>query len=725
MNNDDPEDLELSYKRVKTPTILQMDAMECGAVSLAIVLGYYGLYITAEEGRAACGITRDGSKAINVIKAARNYGMEAKGLSVHEIDELKQIKPPFIIYWKFNHFLVVEGIKKNKIYINDPATGPRTISYDEFDKSFTGIVIQMSPGEDFQPGGKKEKSTLGLLYEYIKDDRLELVFLFLTSVLLAIPQASLALFIQFFIDNIIIKQQTQWMFGFALSMFVVLISIGVLLWIQQYFIMRYKLLFSIQKIPKFFNKLLHLPMSFYTQRSSGDMANRMHIFDTISEKITKILSETVIGILSILIYSLIILFLNPTIGCIAIFITVLNFSSIVITQHKIVDLGRRYSQDKAKMYSVEYSGVQMMEEIKYMSGENRFFSRWMTFKSKVINSQQKIDLYTAFISILPPTLYFLNLVLLIILSLYFVMQGTITVGGIIAIYTLLLLFPEPVTNIVNNLLQINELKADLIRVNDVTHSSDLGSRTENDDLLQTDNFVEIKNLYFGYSKLEAPILADIDISVKKGHSIAITGVSGGGKSSLLNLISCLFEPWSGGIYLRGKNVKDYAPAELFKIVSYVDQTIFLFEGTIRDNLTMWDNTIDDDALIKALKAACVYDVIVLKGGLDYLVQEGGRNFSLGQAHRIELARALIRKPELILLDEATSALDSTTEAQIYKNLSNMDCSFIIVAHRLSAIRHCNEIIVIDDGEIVERGGHEELMALNGRYKSFIVKDYLS
>ena len=720
--NDFEHDL---YKRVKTPTILQMDATECGAVSLSIILGYYGLFIPPEEARAACGISRDGSKAINIIKAARNYGMEAKGQSIRELDDLKQIQPPFIIYWKFNHFLVVEGVVKNTFYVNDPATGPRTVTWEEFDKDFTGIVIQMTPSEAFKLGGEKEKSTLGLLYEYIKDDKPELSFILLTSILLAIPQASLALFIQFFIDNILVKQQTQWMPGFVFGMLFVLISMTILLWIQQYFIVRYKLLFAIKKIPRFFNTLLHLPMSFFTQRSSGDMANRMHIFDAISEKITHIISESVTSALSILIYSVIILFLNPIIGCITIVITALNFSSIIFTQRKIVDLGRRYSQDKAKVYSVGYSGVQMIEELKFMSGENHFFRRWLSFKSKVIDSQQQIDLYTAFISILPATMYYLNLVLLIILSIHFVMQGTITVGGIIAIYTLLLLFPEPVKNIVENLIQVNELKADLIRVNDVTQAPITPPKHETEDLIQTDNLIEINNLYFGYSQLEAPILADITIAVKKGHSIAITGMSGGGKSSLLNLISNLFAPWSGNIYFKGKNIKDIEPSELFKYISYVDQTIFLFEGTLRDNLTMWDNTIDDATIIEALKIASVYDVVILKGGLDYNVQEGGSNLSLGQAQRIELARALIKKPELILLDEATSALDSTTEAAIYANLSKMNCSFIIVAHRLSAIRHCNEIIVIEDGGIIERGKHEELMALDGRYKKFITKDYLS
>lgn len=716
--------LKEHHKRVKTPSILQMDSMECGAVCLSIILAYYGLHITSEVSREACGVTRDGSKAINMIKAARNFGMNAEGKRINNLNTLNFVQTPFIIFWKFEHFLVIEGIIKNKVYINDPATGPRIITLEELDKGFTGVVISIHPGEQFKPSGKKEKSVFGLLRDYVKGDSLELTYLLLTSALLTIPQASLALFIEFFIDNILIKDQRHWMLGFSLSIIFIIICSILLLWIQQYYLLLYKLRFSIKNIPKFFYKLLHLPMSFYIQRSAGDIANRLYIFDEISENITTGFSEAIIHILSIIIYLLLITIINMTLGIITIFITIINMASIVITQRIIVDLGRRFSQDQAKMHSVEYSGVMMIETLKFMSGENRFFTRWLNYKSKLIDSEQRIDMYNAYISLLPNTLYFLNLVLMIILGCYFVMNGIMTVGSVIAVYTLILLLPEPVRSIVDNFLKINQLKANLIRVNDVIVSYKPQENIGKFDNIDSENLIDIKDIYFGYSKLEAPILSDINISIKRGHTIALTGISGGGKSSLLNLVSGIYEPWFGEIYLLGKNIKNYQKDELFHLISYVDQNIFLFEGTIRENLTMWDKTIDDETIIDALKTACVYDVVTLKGGLDYQILEGGKNISLGQAQRIELARALIKKPSLILLDEATSALDSVTEAQIYRNLHKLNCSFIICAHRLSAIRHSNEIIVIENGGIIERGEHKELMKINGKYKQFIEKDYL-
>lgn len=717
--------LDTPHKRVKTPSILQMDATECGAVSLAIILAYYGLHMSSEVMREACGVTRDGSKAINIIKAARNLGMNAQGKRINDLDTLCYMPTPFIIFWKFEHFLVVEGIIKNKVYINDPATGPRMMPIEEFDKGFTGVVLQLSPGEQFKPSGKKEKSVFGLLSDYLKGDYKELTYLLLATAILAIPQASLALFVEFFVDKILINNQRQWMLGFALSMVFTIICSIFLLWIQQYYLVLYKLRFAIKRTPEFFNKLLHLPMSFYMQRSTGDIANRLHIFDDIAKKITAGFSDIILNSLIILIYSSLIFLINSTIGFITVFITILCLASIVFTKRVIIDLGRRYSQDQAKIYSIEYSGVQMIEELKFMSGENRFFMRWLNFKSKMVDSQQSIDIYSSLISLLPSTLYFLNLVLLIILGSHFVIQGSMTVGGVIAVYTLLLLFPGPVVSIVDNLLRINELKASLIRVNDVSLSHKPKVQNSELECIESDNLLDIKGVYFGYSKLEAPILSAIDISIKKGDAVAITGLSGGGKSSLLNLSCGLYEPWLGEIYFLGKNIKSYSSSDLFKLVAYVDQNIFLFEGTIRDNLTMWDNSIDDDTINNALINACIYDVVTLKGGLEYKIQEGGRNISLGQAQRIEIARALIKKPQLILLDEATSALDSVTEAKIYENLRTINCSFLIVAHRLSAIKHCDEIIVIENGEIIERGGHEALIKINGRYKQFLEKDSLS
>lgn len=398
--------LQVHHKRVKTPSILQMDAMECGAVCLSIILSYYGLHISSETAREACGVTRDGSKAINIIKAARNLGMNAEGKRIKDIDTLRYMPTPFIIFWKFEHFIVIEGIIKNKVYINDPATGPRVITLDEFDKGYTGVVLSIRPGEEFKPSGKKEKSVFGLLRDYLKGDFIELSYLLFASALLSIPEASLALFIEFFVDNIIVKNQEHWMLGFVLSMAFTIACMIFLLWVQQYYLVLYKIRFSIKRIPAFFNKLLHLPMSFYIQRATGDISNRLYIFDEISAKITEGFSEGIMNSLSIIIYTLIILLINKTIGLITIFITILNFAAIIITKRVIIDLGRRFSQDQAKMHSIEYSGVQMMEALKFMNGENRFFLRWLSYKSKLIDSQQKIDFYSALISLLPNVLYF-------------------------------------------------------------------------------------------------------------------------------------------------------------------------------------------------------------------------------------------------------------------------------------------------------------------------------
>lgn len=713
------------HKRAKTPTILQMDAMECGAVCMSIIMAYHGLHISSEKAREACGVTRDGSKAINIIKAARNFGMEAEGTRISDIDSLRYKKTPFIVFWKFEHYIVVEEVGDKKVWINDPDTGPRCISIDEFDKGFTGVVLLIKPGKDFKKSGHKEHSILTLFLEYLRGEFQDILYLFVITLLLSIPLSSLAFFLKVYVDDVLINNQRQWMLGCVAGMGLATMSVIILTRIQQVFILRYQIRFSIQKIPEFFWKILQLPMPFFIQRSTGDIANRVTIYDKIAQTITESFPQAFTGMLSVTIYTIFIFMINPVIGCITAFITALNIIVLLFLKRKIVDAGRRVSQDSAKLFGIEYNGIHIIEELRFRGAENQFFMRWASYQARLMESRQTLELYNAWVSSIPGALYFINLVTLVIVGSYFITQGSMTAGGMIAIYTLLLTFATPVKTVIEALLKLNELKADLLRIIDI-NSASTPARVETPPAKENVEYLlEINDLMFGYSKIEAPVLLGIDIALKRGKSLAITGVSGSGKSSLSNLICGLYEPWSGKILFNGIPIQEYDPADLFKHIAYVDQNTFLFEGSIRDNLTFKDTSISDKEIYQALEAACAVDIIKTKGGLDFHITEGGRNLSTGQAQRIELARAILRKPELMLLDEATSALDSVTEAQIYNNLRAMQCSFIIIAHRLSALRHCDEIMVIEEGSVIEYGSYQALMEKRGRYYEFVQKDFLS
>lgn len=716
--------LDKPHARAKTASILQMDAMECGAVCLMIVLAYYGKYISSEEAREACDVSRDGSKAINIIRAARKYELNAYGVEIKDIEELRFKKTPFIVYWKFEHFIVVEQVHADHVYINDPASGPRKISMDEFDRGYTGIALFLSPNDNFEKSGDKEEGIFKILFNYIKDSKAAYTYITLLTLILAIPSASLALFIKLFVDNVLVEQQSQWVLSLILIMLGMSVLIFIITSIQQRYILRFKLTFLLQNAPRFFWKLLNLPMNFFEQRATGDIASRIKIYDHVAENLTEGLIKAIVNLFTLGMFIFIIFLLNHTLGLITLILSIINFLTLMLGHRKLVDLGRKISQQQAKLHAIEYGGFQVIEELKFRSNEDQFFNYWSSHQSSLISTMQRLNIYSAFSVFIPNLMIYLNMICLVILGCTFIANGSMSAGSLIAIYTLLLSFGPLINESIKHMLQINQMKGDLLRIKDVMMYSKQEDKVDEPES-DPQYLLELKNVYFGYSRLEAPILSDINIQLKAGESLAVTGISGGGKSTLTNLIVGLFPLWKGNIFYKGKNIHCYDKESFFNEVAYVDQSISLFEGTIRENITLWNAKISDIEIIEALKTAMAYDFISKKGGLDFHITEDGGNLSKGQAQRIELARALVKKPQLLILDEVTSALDSVTEKKVYENLRTVHCSFVIIAHRLSAIKHCNYIMLIEQGQCLEYGTHDELMSLEeGHYRSLVSKEMI-
>ncbi len=708
---------------IKTPTILQMDNAECGAVTLAIILAYFGRYVSPSDVREVCDVSRDGSKAINLIKAARQYGLEAHGMQLN-MDNIKLLPPPFIVYWQFNHFVVVDGFGEDKIFINDPATGPRTISYEEFDVSFTGIALFLRPGANFETGGEAEPSFLKLLWRRLQNSYASFLYIILVSLGLLIPSLSLAFFAKIFIDYIIFAEQYDWILGLILMMLIVAVLMGCLTLIKRFYLNRLYVWLKLSSAMQFFWRLLHLPINFFQQRATGDIAERVEAHNRLAELLAEKITNSVIGLISMIFFAIVMFVLSWSLASISVIIGIINFILLLVVSKKMTDLAQRYAQSEGKLVAIEMNGIQIIETIKANAVEDQFFNHWAAFHAQKVGSAQQMERYSTVSRILPTFFQGINTVALLGLGSWLIIEGQLTVGTLIAMLILTLNFNKPLTDLLFLSEELYKIKGDAARINDVEQHAVEHIVNNNLELtplpaMSHSPLLEINALRFGYSKMEPPIFDNFSLAIAAEKRIAIVGPTGGGKSSLSKLICGLYAPWSGEILLQGKTLAEISRASLASFVGLVDQQIFLFAATIRDNLTLWNKEINDAQIYQALEITKMTEVINERGGLNCWVEERGKNFSGGQVQRLEIARALIGKPKLLILDEATSALDPIIEQQIYENLQQQHCTLLIIAHRLSAIRDCDQIIVVAGGEIVQSGKHEDLMRSSGLYKDLV------
>lgn len=712
------------YRPIKTPTILQMEATECGAISLSIILAYYGCYLQPEEARLACDISRDGSKAINIINAARDYGMEANGYNISSLEDLNDVVMPCIAHWEFNHFLVLEQIIDDDVFINDPATGPRIISRETLDKSLTGVIMELTPGPDFQKKGKPELTTIAMLKSWLKGNEISFVFILLLTFFLVIPNIAIPVFTKIFIDDILIDAQKNWLMPLLLGMFFTAIMRALLTWAQQHYILYFQTKLKIVATTKFVSHLLRLPMNFFQQRSAGDIADRLYATDEVSTLIATKMTESIVGLLAMFLYTIVMFIFSPALTLLILFITLINFLILFVVQRKVIDLGRRNSQDFGKLSGVEMNSIQIMETIKSNALENYFFQRWASYFATAMNSSQRMEIYTVGLQIVLPFLKNLSTLILLCLGGYFITQGKLTVGTLIAFQSLLISFSDPLDKIVGFINDLQTVKGKLVRLNDVNNSkveNILGS-SRNKQALTKEDVLRVENVTFGYSRAEAPLFMDFSLILAANSSIAVVGPSGSGKSTLAKMVCGLYQPWSGEIFFGARKLNEISRASLAKHVAVVDQTIILFAGTVKDNLTLWNASIPDAALWEALQIVDMEDIIVERGGLNSLIAENGGNFSGGQRQRLEIARALVANPEVLILDEATAALDPIVEKNIYDHLKQKNYTLLIIAHRLSAVRDSDQIIVVNQGMIMQQGKHDELIAQAGLYRDLALAE---
>lgn len=705
-----------------------MEALECGAASLAMILAYHGKWLPLEKVRADCGVSRDGSNLKDMADAAAAYGLKVDPYRCG-MEDVKTLPVPAIIHWNFNHFVVLNGFKKNKAVINDPARGTVEVPLDEFDRAFTGIIVCFEPTEDFVADGKK-KSVWSFAKARLKGTLVPFIFVILTGLLVTFIGIVNPVFTRIFMDRILSGQNPEWLIPVLTGMASLVVFQIIVQAINIIYMLKIKGKLAIVANSMFMWHVLRLPMHFFSQRQIGDIAMRQSSNESIAEVLIQSLAPILLNAIMLVFYFFMVIKISWPLTLLGLTAVIINMFMANYISKKRINITRAQLRDAGKLASTTVSGIEMIETIKSSGAENGFFEKWAGYQASVNSSVVRFSKLNEYIGAIPEVIQgFANMAVLLIGAM-FIMQGTngFTAGVLMMFQGYLGKFLEPLDSFRGIGQQMQEMRTDMERIEDVmNYEPDVVYEDveidENAEYSKLTGEMQMKNVTFGYKPLGEPLIKDFNLTLKPGSTVAFVGASGCGKSTLAKLISGLYKPWSGEITFDGQPISDVNREIFTSSVAVVDQDIILFEDTIAENIKMWDKSISDTAMISAAKDAQIHEDIMQKdGGYSHKVLEGGKNFSGGQRQRIEIARTLAKDPTIIVLDEATSALDAKTENEVIEAITDRGVTCIIVAHRLSTIRDCDEIIVLDKGQVIERGTHDELFAKNGMYTQLITTE---
>ncbi len=705
----------------KTPTVFQMETVECGAASLAMILGYYGKFLPLEQVRIETGVSRDGCSADNILKAAKKHGLDAHAYIVR-VKKLLELPVPCIIHWNFNHFVVWEGTKKGAYYINDPAHGRREITYEDIDNCFTGVVLTFAVTENFSKN-KKEDTLIGMIRDRLKGEKASLMSLIITGMFLVLPGILMPVFSQIFIDDILIGGNKDWISVLLAAMTVTILYQMGFSYYRGILLLRLQNKLALLSGYRMLDHLFRMPMNFFNQRYAGDLTQRVDNNNNISIFLTSEIGQTVLNIFTAAFYIILMAMYSPLLTLAGLCLVAIGIIIMKRSADAISDLTMKMQIDLGKFFGVLAAGLTITSTLKALGNENVFVEKLQGYYTKNGLSEQELGFKQESMNAIPEISGILTSIVVLVLGGVLVIRGSMTAGTLTAFTALLASFSQPVTQLALFIQNLQSTKADLSRVDDIMRYKEDEKFLPHDKEKMTEKLIgdiRLEDISFGYNLLDDPLIEDFSFDLTCGSSIAFVGASGCGKSTMSKICSGLYTPWSGRIFYDGVPVERIPNEVLALSISTVTQNVSLFSGTIRENLTMWNKYIPYPDIVQACKDACIHDVITSKpGAYEYRISAGGTNLSGGQRQRLEIARALATNPSILIMDEATSALDPIVEKQIIDNIKRRGCTCVIVAHRLSAIRDCDEIIVMDQGKIVQRGTHEELKELEGHYKRLV------
>lgn len=706
----------------RVPVVMQLEALECGAACLCMILAYYDKWIPLEQIREDCGVSRDGSNARNILKAARFYGMNGNGYR-YEPNTLKaQGKFPCIVHWNFNHFVVLDGFKGDKAYINDPAKGAYSLPMKDFDEAFTGVCLEFETTDSFTPSGKP-KSMLDFAAKRLKGTDTAIVFTVLTSIIVALMGFIRPAFSRVLLDHLLSGTDLEWTTSFLIFLGIFNLIEITMSALQAIYLLRINGKMAAVGNASYMWKILRLPMKFFSQRMAGDIQGRQKTNASIANNLIGTFAPLFFNTVMMIFYLVVMLRYSVMLTLIGLASMAINALVSNYISQKRINITRVSMRDSAKLSSATVSGIEMIETIKASGAENGYFKKWAGYQASVNAQQVKFLKLNQYLGMIPQFVSTLANNIVLFLGVWLTMQGKFTIGMIMAFQGFLTSFMAPAMKLVSAGQTLQEMRTQMERIDDVMEYPEDKVFDESDSsesLNKLSGKIELKNIVFGYSPHAEPLIKDFSMSLSTGKSVAIVGASGCGKSTISKLIAGLYKPWSGEILFDGKTMNQI-PRNVFRgSLAVVDQDIILFEDTIANNIKMWDDSIEDFEMILAAHDAQIHDDIMQRPrGYNHKLIEGGKDFSGGQRQRIEIARSLAQDPTIVILDEATSALDAATEYEVVKAIRKRGITCIIIAHRLSTIRSCDEIIVMEQGVIKSRGTHKELMGNSEIYRNLV------